>query len=177
MLKHLEQYSAYVRKSPEILDYVLAQGLRIKKDPIRASTVIVFATAPKRRNAMWNAVWPFHPSFEEKAKDCIRSGFLPLGTVDLASSRCDVFGDIVPKAYLDDVCLFARAQFQSVVDANQRDLEREQMRRAVKPGPTVASHVQQSRSKSEEERQAPLECFRPKRGDIRKTRKPKLLSK
>jgi hypothetical protein len=113
----IQKYSHYVCEKPEVFDYVLSEHRRIQNRDSVATTYFLFVSPRPRQGEMGivEVVWALAPDFQDLVKPFIRSGCIPLGIVDFASSWCEAFISLAPEAFRDTLQTFAAIIFAKVL--------------------------------------------------------------
>jgi hypothetical protein len=117
-LARLWEYSDSIRGQNNVIEYVLARGEQVKSSELGSTTMFVLARPPLGVFGMvhWEAVWAWMPHFQDSVVHRIRCGYLPLGKMETNTGLCEVFVDLVPEAYRQDILNFAGDQFQKVYE-------------------------------------------------------------
>ncbi len=117
-IARLRKCSDSIRDQHNVIEYVLARGEQVKSSELGSVTMFVLAKPPLGEDGRvdWEAVWAWMPHFQDAVTNCIRYGYLPLGMIDTNTGLCEVFVDLAPEAYRQDILLFAGTQFQIIYE-------------------------------------------------------------
>jgi hypothetical protein len=118
----LLDYSRSIRSNQQLIDYVLSRASQLKNTPRASSTLFPLVSPPLGADSKvdWKSLYVSMPEFQESVQKYIRSGYFPLGTIDMNTTACEVFADVVPEAYREDILSYANLLFPVIYETTVR---------------------------------------------------------